>query len=131
MSRPGFLRAVYPGFARWYLRSADPAARRARERAVGTVRRPGSTEIVNGLWRSFPSPEHDLRALAGRIGAPTLLVWGRRDPVVPVTVGRRLERTIPDAGLVVLDAGHTPFVTRPDEFVSAVVPFLERVTSGA
>jgi pimeloyl-ACP methyl ester carboxylesterase len=131
MSRPGFLRAIYPAFARRYLRSGDPAARRCHERAVATARRPGSTEIVNGLWHSFGSPEHDLRAAAGRITAPTLLVWGRRDPVIPVTVGRRLERSIPDARLAVLDAGHVPFVTRPDEFVAAVVPFLERVTSGA
>lgn len=131
MSRPGFLRAAYPGFARWYLRSGGLAARRARERAVATARRPGGTEIVNGLWRSFATPDHDLRPLAGRIAAPTLLVWGRRDPVIPVGVARRLVRSIPDARLVELDAGHTPFVTRPDEFVAAVVPFLERVTSGA
>jgi pimeloyl-ACP methyl ester carboxylesterase len=130
MGRPGFLRAVYPAFARRYLRSGDPAARRCHERAVAIARRPGSTEIVNGIWRSFAAPEHDLRAAAGRITAPTLLVWGRRDPVIPVTVGRRLERSIPDARLAVLDAGHVPFVTHPDEFVAVAVPFLERVTSG-
>jgi pimeloyl-ACP methyl ester carboxylesterase len=125
MSRPWFLRAIYPWFAARYLHARDGAAVRIRDAAVAAARRPGTTEILNGLWRSFSGPEHDLRADAGGISAPTLLVWGVHDPVVPPRLGRRAAAIIPGARLIVLDAGHVPFADRPEAFLAAVLPFLE------
>jgi len=125
MGRPWFLRAIYPWFAARYLHARDGAALRIRDAAVDAARRPGTTEILNGLWRSFSGPEHDLRAGAGGISAPTLLVWGVHDPVVPPRLGRRAAATIPGARLIVLDAGHVPFADRPEAFLAAVLPFLE------
>jgi len=125
MSRPWFLRAIYPWFAARYLHARDGAALRIRDAAVDAARRPGTTEILNGLWRSFSGPEHDLRADAGGISAPTLLVWGVHDPVVPPRAGRRAAAAIPGARLIVLDAGHVPFADRPEAFLAAVLPFLE------
>jgi pimeloyl-ACP methyl ester carboxylesterase len=125
MSRPWFLRAIYPWFAARYLHARDGAAVRIRDAAVAAARRPGTTEILNGLWRSFSGPEHDLRADAGGISAPTLLVWGVHDPVVPPRLGRRAAAAIPGARLIVLDAGHVPFADRPEAFLAAVLPFLE------
>jgi pimeloyl-ACP methyl ester carboxylesterase len=125
MSRPWFLRAIYPWFATRYLHARDGAALRIREAAIDAARRPGTTEVLNGLWRSFSGPEHDLRASARRIIAPTLLVWGVHDPVVPPRIGRRAAATIPGAQLIVLDAGHVPFADRPEAFLAAVLPFLE------
>jgi pimeloyl-ACP methyl ester carboxylesterase len=92
--------------------------------SVANARRPGTTEVLNGLWRSFSGPQADLRTIAGTISTPTLLVWGRRDPVLPPATGRRAQRTIPGARLVVLDTGHVSFATRPDEFLAEVLPFL-------
>jgi pimeloyl-ACP methyl ester carboxylesterase len=92
---------------------------------VDAARRPGTTEILTGLWRSLSGPEHDLRADAGGITAPTLLVWGVHDPVVPPRLGRRAAAAIPGARLIVLDAGHVPFADRPEAFLAAVLPFLE------
>jgi pimeloyl-ACP methyl ester carboxylesterase len=125
MSRPWFLRAIYPWLATRYMHARDGAAVRIRDAAIDAARRPGTTEILNGLWRSFTGPEHDLRASAGGIGAPTLLVWGVHDPVVPPRLGRRAAATIPGAQLIVLDAGHVPFADRPEAFLAAVLPFLE------
>jgi len=125
MSRPWFLRAIYPWFAARYLHARDGAAVRIRDAAVAAARRPGTTEILNGLWRSLSGPEHDLRADAGGISAPTLLVWGVHDPVVPPRLGRRAAAAIPGARLIVLDAGHVPFADRPEAFLAAVLPFLE------
>jgi len=34
--------------------------------------------------------------------------------VIPLTAGKRLERTIPQARLVVFDSGHLPHTTHPD-----------------
>ena len=40
-----------------------------------------------------------------RIGALTLLIWGDRDPISPVDVGRHLESRIPDARLHIVAGG--------------------------
>jgi pimeloyl-ACP methyl ester carboxylesterase len=129
MGRPGFLRRFYPRFAAQYMRADTPAARRVCAAAVATARRPGSTEVLSGLWRSFATPGHDLRADAGRISAPTLVVWGRRDPVIRARTGRRAAAMISGARFVALDTGHVPFVSRPAEFLAEVMPFLDQATA--
>jgi pimeloyl-ACP methyl ester carboxylesterase len=60
-----------------------------------------------------------------RVTAPTLIVWGREDRIVPVICGEQYRRLIPGAKLTVLDGcGHQPPVERPDEFARLVVDFL-------
>jgi pimeloyl-ACP methyl ester carboxylesterase len=80
---------------------------------------------VAELWRSFASPEHDLRGDAHAITAPTLLLWGRHDPVIPVRVGRYLERALADARLTVIDSGHVPHTTDPERVAAELVPFAD------
>jgi pimeloyl-ACP methyl ester carboxylesterase len=125
LGRPLVLRAIYPWLAGRYLHARDGAAVRSREVAVAAARRPGTAEVLCGLWRGFGRPEHDLRAGAAAIAAPTLLIWGVHDPLAPPRLGRRAEAAIPGARLIVLDAGHVPFVDRPEAFLAAVLPFLE------
>jgi pimeloyl-ACP methyl ester carboxylesterase len=60
-----------------------------------------------------------------RIVAPTLVVWGERDPITPLALGHRIVATIPDARLVTLpDAGHSPMWEDPETFNAAVLRFL-------
>ena len=44
-----------------------------------------------------------------KIAASTLLIWGDRDTATPLSDGQKMERLIPDAGLVVLPGGHFAF----------------------
>lgn len=125
MSRPGFLRRIYPTFARRYVRPRTEADRRALAAAVATTREDPGLRTVSELWASFARPEHDLRAEAGSIAAPSLVVWGRRDPVIPLRIGKKVAASIPGAELVVLDAGHVPFTTDPEGFAAALVPFVD------
>jgi pimeloyl-ACP methyl ester carboxylesterase len=125
MARPRFLRAIYPAFCARYMRARTDADRRARDCGVRTTRQDPGLRAVSELWRSFASPEHDLRAEAPTIAAPTLLIWGRHDPVIPVKVGRRIAATIPAAKLVVLDSGHVPHTSDPRAFADALIPFAE------
>jgi pimeloyl-ACP methyl ester carboxylesterase len=125
MSRPGFLRRFYPTFARRYMRPRTEADRRALKAAIATTRQDPGLRTVCDLWASFVAPEHDLRREAGSIAAPTLVVWGRRDPVIPLRVGKRLAASIPDARLVVLDTGHVPQTSDPEGFAAELTPFAD------
>jgi pimeloyl-ACP methyl ester carboxylesterase len=89
MSRPGFARRIYPLFSRAYTRPRTAADRRARASAIATTRTTPGLTAVTEIWRSFRFPEHDLRAQAGRITAPAVLVWGRHDPVCRSVPARR------------------------------------------
>jgi pimeloyl-ACP methyl ester carboxylesterase len=125
MSRPAFLRRVYPSFAKRYMRPRTAADRRALAAAIATTRRDPGLGTVCELWGSFAAPEHDLRRDAASIAAPTLVVWGRHDPVIPLRVGRKVADSIPNAELLVLDSGHLPHTTDPDGFAAALVPFAD------
>ncbi len=55
----------------------------------------------------------DLSGCLPGIKVPTLLIWGEKDTATPLEDGRRMEKAIPDAGLVVLaGAGHFSFAER-------------------
>ena len=68
----------------------------------------------------------DVRARLADVQAPTLLVWGERDPLVLARhAGEWLVR-LPDARLVLVPrAGHVPMFDAPDELAAAVLGFLE------
>jgi pimeloyl-ACP methyl ester carboxylesterase len=61
----------------------------------------------------------------GRVRAPTLLVWGDEDRMVPLASGKRLQRAIAGSRLEIIPAcGHMPHIERPDELMRVVRPFL-------
>jgi len=60
-----------------------------------------------------------------RITAPTLLLWGDRDPLVPVRRGARVQRQIAGSRLLVLPgARHVPMYERPGACNGAIERFL-------
>ncbi|HEY6779485.1 MAG TPA: alpha/beta hydrolase [Thermoleophilaceae bacterium] len=131
MSRPWFLRRIYPTFSARYMRARTAADRRARDVGVATTRADPGLRAVAELWSSFASPEHDLRGGAASIGAPTLVLWGKRDPVIPLRLGKRAAGMIPGAELVVFDSGHVPHTTDPEGVAARLIPFAEAAFSGA
>jgi pimeloyl-ACP methyl ester carboxylesterase len=59
------------------------------------------------------------------ISQPTLLVWCRRDRIVPLATGRRLRRLLPHARLKVLDGcNHLPQDEEPRTLLSTLSGFL-------
>ena len=78
------------------------------------------------LWRAARDLlAEDVREDLRRVEAPTLLVWGRRDPLIPPAVGYLLREEITDSRLVVLErAAHVPMFDRPEEFDAALLAFL-------
>ena len=121
MSRPGFVRRIYPLFSLAYTRPRTAADHRARASAIATTRSTAGLTAVTEIWRSFRLPEHDLRAEAGRIAAPTVVIWGRHDPVLSPRVGETARDLIAGSRLVVIDSGHLPHTTNPAAVAAEVV----------
>ena len=93
-----------------------------------TVTRARSKEgawVCASLWHSFLDPEHNLRPRAQEIKAPTLVVHGTRDIVVPLTISKIVHKLISGSKLEIIDAGHVVFSSKPEEFLRVVEPFIQ------
>ena len=63
---------------------------------------------------------------------PTLIVWGERDPIIPVAHARAAHAAIPGSRLAVFpDAGHFPHREDPARFVAVLEDFLASTTPAA
>ena len=84
--------------------------------------RAGPTTILRAARELLTA---DIQTKLNHIAAPTLLVWGEGDAIVPVELGERLAQTLPSARLVVLPgAGHNPMWDRAEDFNRVVLDFL-------
>jgi pimeloyl-ACP methyl ester carboxylesterase len=88
------------------------------------------SKVLASVWASFLRPSYDLRSQASEIKAPTLIIWGKKDPVVPLSVGQFTHKTIKGSRFETLNTGHVVFASKPDEFIALVEPFI-RETLGA
>jgi pimeloyl-ACP methyl ester carboxylesterase len=62
--------------------------------------------------------------LLGGVAAPALIVWGRRDRVVPLECGERYAGALPRARLAVVDgAGHFVEMEQPDAVAKLIAEF--------
>jgi pimeloyl-ACP methyl ester carboxylesterase len=72
--------------------------------------------------------EYDDLSELGRIDAPTLLLWGDADAIVPRGMQDHLAKSIPDSVLLVYHGvGHTPRWENPRRFSSDLATFARRV----
>jgi pimeloyl-ACP methyl ester carboxylesterase len=82
---------------------------------------PGRTEIL----RQLVYGEEFLDERLAHIAAPTLIVWGKTDPLTPLALGERLALGIGDSELVVFDdCAHSPNLERPGPFNELLLGFL-------
>ena len=84
--------------------------------------------VVQTARQIVPAGMDDLERRWRTIQAPTLLLWGRQDVVVPLWVGERLARELPHAELVVLErCGHVPPEEHAEESLAHVRRFLRQI----
>ena len=87
---------------------------------------PGGREALVATAQQI-EPE-DIDAIIARyqtIRVPVLIVWGAEDEVVPVDVGLKFKRDIPDSKLVILpQCGHIPQEEEPGVTTRTVAAFL-------
>ncbi|MFM8304424.1 MAG: alpha/beta fold hydrolase [Actinomycetota bacterium] len=116
---------------RLYLRRDNELVAALRSRAAEAAGDPARVRVFASLWRSFAHADHDARPAARGVAVPTLLVWGRRDSVLPWPIdGRRARHALPGASVVALACGHQAFAEMPDAFLAAVEPFLAAAATG-
>ena len=88
--------------------------------------RAGRYALALSARQVVPEDFKDVPSRLRKLTTPTLLLWGEEDPIVPLSVGRRAERMLPDAVLEVLPkCGHMPQEERPSESLDLVLKFLE------
>ena len=102
--------------------------------------RPGlGAELTESFCRTDPDRARrfaevtflsDNRADLAAVTTPTLVLQCREDAIAPVSVGRFVAETMPNASLVLLDAtGHCPHMSAPDATVAAIWPFVRGAAS--
>lgn len=116
-----------PAFARRGLEFsyADPA--RLSDRSFTSYRAPlrvrGTAQALVAMTTS--PPDDDLPELLPAIHAPTLILWGAGDRLIPLARGESLRDLIPGSRLAVLpDCGHLPQEECPAVFNAALNTFL-------
>jgi pimeloyl-[acyl-carrier protein] methyl ester esterase len=108
------------------LQFGSTAAERAQLRALRAQLykrgRPDMAALTDGL---AILAQTDMRAGVADIDRPTLVVHGARDRLTPPAAGEFLARQIPRARYhAIPDAGHAPFISHLEPFMSVVEPFL-------
>ncbi len=107
-----------------------PLIRGAAERAEEKLRQKYGSADYNALDEEMRKTfvkviSLDLTDCLEKIQSPTLLVWGDRDTETPLWMGQKMEKTIPDAGLVVLEGGsHFAYLEQAARFNPIVKTFL-------
>lgn len=134
----GFL-ALTRRFPRLGLREAFADQRRIPDALVEVTRRNAARSVtaetfLDTLRASVtlrgvrPEIVEQTRAVAARIAAPTLVVWGTGDRVVPMDQADIVVRAIPNARAHIMQGmGHVPFIEDAGAFNTALSAFLDGV----
>lgn len=81
------------------------------------------------LW---PIPDKGLKHRAYRIKAPTLLVWGKQDKLIPPAYAEEFKRLIPQAQIALIDnASHLVTLEQTAQVIEALSGFLAKEPAAA
>jgi len=114
----------------WVLRSGTGTLSRIRESELEVYLQelgaPGRRAALVQTVRAIVPPDTtEFHTRLKSVQAPALLIWGKEDRTVPVELGRRLAKDLPDARLEELDAGHVPNQERPEQVLELMRGFLK------
>lgn len=94
------------------------------------LRYPGNREATIDRFSQPPGPR-DEAGLKG-IMAPTLILWGREDRLIPVGSAAWFAARLPNARVTILDQiGHIPMEEAPDRSLAPVLALLARLPGNA
>jgi pimeloyl-ACP methyl ester carboxylesterase len=88
----------------------------------------GDGHTIDSFLQSMSRGEDMLDGKLGKVKAPTLVLWGGSDRLVPVSIAERFHRDIAGSQLHVIPrCGHMPQVECPAEFTPVLLKFLDGV----
>lgn len=120
----GFLRRVIP-------RSDAPWAASAIDEFVRTYTtargRAAFYAAARHIYLDEPHGDDGFWTRLRALSPESLFIWGRHDPLVPISFARHVERALPAARHVELDCGHIPQIERPRQLHAAIAKFLAKV----
>jgi pimeloyl-ACP methyl ester carboxylesterase len=80
---------------------------------------------VTEILRNIFDPNEWLDEQLQQIAAPTLVLWGREDELLPVEFANRFAQAIPNAQLEIFSqCGHVPQIERAADFNQLLKDFL-------
>jgi pimeloyl-ACP methyl ester carboxylesterase len=96
------------------------------ERYARFLRLPGANHAIAEVAEQVVPPNlSELSDSLKTIRVPTLVIWGEKDPAIPVAFAHRLARDIGGARLVIIpDVGHIPHEEQPAATAEAILGFM-------
>ncbi|HXG07395.1 MAG TPA: alpha/beta fold hydrolase [Nitrososphaera sp.] len=77
------------------------------------MRRLGAKHAFKSAYENSGNTQIGIDRLE-RIKAPTLIIWGKHDELIPLEYSRAFQESIGGSQIVILeDAGHVPFAEKP------------------
>ena len=145
VSPAGVMRKSTPALDAYIMAALYPSEQSAKN-AFEMMEGSGKTvpeEIVNGFVERMQLPNAKLAFMSTVLGlknselitsklhtisAPTLIIWGSKDPVIPINHADLFVSGIQDCRFFRMDGcGHTPYVQDPHVFTSKVLEFLNGI----
>jgi pimeloyl-ACP methyl ester carboxylesterase len=124
LGTPAIAKRIMPRFVKGYMQPKTASDHAIVERTVARARTPQGTALAASIWRSFATPQYDLREHADKLTAPTQILCGKKDKAVPLSIGRATHKILPQSKMEILDTGHVVFSSEPEAFLRVVEPFL-------
>jgi pimeloyl-ACP methyl ester carboxylesterase len=85
----------------------------------------GKHAIIHSARQIMPEGLDEISARYKTIKIPTLIMWCDHDRIVPLDVGLKLRRTLPNSSLRIIEGcGHMPQEEQPDATLSYLQDFL-------
>lgn len=88
----------------------------------------GAEDYINSeyLQKTYNNViSEDISGLYKYIEIPTLIIWGNQDKATPVSYAHFINENIKNSELKLIDAGHFPFVDKPDSVINYLINFIK------
>jgi pimeloyl-ACP methyl ester carboxylesterase len=117
----------YPAFCEWFISRClpEPHSTKPIEDGIGWALETDPETLIATAWGKWLRDRPTLRALAGGLACPVLVVHGDRDRITPLRDGRALARLAASRLEVVRGAGHLPHIRKPVQVNLALREFSE------
>lgn len=82
-----------------------------------------NSEYLNKTYQNVIND--DISDLYKNIKIPSLIIWGKNDKSTPLSFGEFIHSNISNSEFQVIDAGHFPFIDKPDQVINYLVNFVK------